>query len=85
MSHKKMGCMGDLSYGFIREKYEHTYMFIQAGAHIHFHWGIIVILTWNPNVSMFVDTDEAPKLERQYDETLVFVVVSMQWLLWQYY
>ena len=44
-------------------------MFMQAGVPIHFHWRLIVILTWNLNVSIFVDTDEAPKLERQYDET----------------
>ena len=48
-------------------------MYVQSRTHRHFHWRIIVVLTQNPTVLMYVDITGAPKLQQKYVETWVLV------------
>ena len=41
---------------------EHAFMYVRSGTHMHFHRRIIVVLTQNPTVLMFLDITGAPKL-----------------------
>ena len=50
-------------------------MHVHFGTHKHFIWLIIVVLTQNPTAFMFMDINDAPKLQRECVETYVFVAV----------
>ena len=78
----KMACMANILNRLICVKFiSMLSMYVQFGTHRHFHWRIIVVLTQNPTVLMFVDITGAPKLLQKYVETGVFVGVSEQWPL----
>ena len=78
----KMACMGDVIYRLIWMKLiSMLSMYVQPGTYRHFRWRIIAVLPRGPTVLMFVDITSAPKLQRKYAETWVFVAVSEEWPL----
>ena len=58
----KMARMANISNRLICVKFiSMLSMYVQFGTHRHFHWRIIVVLTQNPTVLMFVDITSTPQ------------------------
>ena len=59
----KMFCVRDISYRLIWMEFINTFsVYAQSGTHSRFNWWIIVVLTHNPSVLMYVEITDAPKL-----------------------